>query len=162
MVGGSQGGRLSVVVAGLDARIRAAVPCIAHFANQPHLRWVTRSNVRSEAGAPNDGMGVAGAPPVIDDAESRCLAYYDPMNYAPDIRCPVLFNAGLIDPVSPPYSVWAVFNRLGSADKTIVALDGLGHDWSAEFDRRAWRWLEARIFEVKESGVRNQESACSK
>ena len=24
----------------------------------------------------------------------------------------------------------------------MIALDGLGHDWSAEFDRRAWKWLD--------------------
>ena len=149
VVGGSQGGRLSVVVAGLDPRIRAAVPCIAHSSNQPHLRWVERCNGRAAAGGAGDGMDVPGAPPVTDDAESRGFAYYDPMNYATDIRCPVLFNAGLIDPVSPPTSVWAAFNRVGSADKTMVALDGLGHDWSAEFDRRAWRWLDARIFNPK-------------
>ena len=150
VVGGSQGGRLSVVVAGLDPRIKAAVPCIAHFANQPHLRWVARCNGRADTGISNDGMDESGAPPVIDDAESRCLAYYDPMNYAPDIRCPVLFNAGLIDPVSPPFGVFAAFSRVGSPDKSIVALDGLGHDWSAEFDRRAWRWLDARIFLARE------------
>ena len=158
VVGGSQGGRLSVVVAGLDARVKAAVPCIAHAANQPHLRWVARCNGAADAGAPgpgerlvpSDGMEVAGAPPATADAAGRCLAYYDPMNFAPDIRCPVLLNAGLVDPVSPPFSVWAIFNRIGSADKTLVALDGLGHDWSAEFDRRAWRWLDARFFPARE------------
>ena len=56
--------------------------------------------------------------------------------------CPALFNAGLIDPVSPPFSVFAVFNRWAGPDKTMIALDGLGHDWSAEFDRRAWKWLD--------------------
>lgn len=153
VVGGSQGGRLSVVVAGLDTRVKAAVPCIAHAANQPHQRWVAHCNVKGAAG---DGMDVSGPPPVIDDAESRCLAYYDPMNYAPDIRCPVLFNAGLTDPVSPPFGVFAVFNRVGSADKTLVTLDGLGHDWSAEFDRRAWRWLEARLSATKESAFQSR------
>ena len=54
-------------------------------------------------------------------------------------------NAGLIDPISPPYSVWAAYNRVGSTDKQIVPLPGLGHDWSAEFDRRAWRWLDRRL-----------------
>ena len=91
---------------------------------------------------PGDGMDVAGAPPLFNEPYDRCLAYYDPMNFAPDAKCPVLFNAGLIDPVSPPYSVFAAFNRWGGKDKTMVALDGLGHDWSAEFDRRAWKWLD--------------------
>lgn len=150
LVGGSQGGRLGVVVAGLDSRVKAVVSCIANSPNHPHLRWVARCNGYAEPDGksdpnltPSDGMDLAGAPPVINDAISRCVAFYDPMNYAPDVRCPALLNAGLIDPVSPPFSIWAVFNRLGSADKTVVAIDGHAHDWSAEFDRRAWRWLDA-------------------
>ncbi len=138
--GGSQGGRLSVVIAGLDKRIKAAVPCIANSPNQPHLAWVAKCNA-----AKTDGMDLTEAPPMPDTADARCFAYYDPMNYAPDITCPVYFNAGLIDPVSPPFSVWAVFNRLATKDKTIVALPGMGHDWSAEFDRRAWRWLDQKL-----------------
>ena len=43
-VGGSQGGRLSIVIAGLDHRIAAAVACIANSPNDPHLRWVGRCN----------------------------------------------------------------------------------------------------------------------
>ena len=73
---------------------------------------------------------------------SRREAYYDPMNFAPDIHCPVLMSAGLIDPVSPPSCVFAIYRRLGAPQKEMVALDGLGHDWSAEFDRQARRWLE--------------------
>ena len=90
-------------------------------------------------------MDLVGAPPQVDDAEGRCFAYYDPMNFAPDVHCPVLMNAGLIDPVSPPFSPWAVFNRLGTSDKEIIPLPGLGHDWSAEFDRMAWHWLDKRF-----------------
>ena len=150
VVGGSQGGRLGIVVAGLDPRISAVVSCIANSPNQPHLRWVARCNAYAEAGdkkpAPaiplSDGMDIKGVPPLIDDVISRSFAYYDPMNYAQDIKCPVLMNGGLIDPVSPPFSVWAVYNRLGTADKAIVAIDGHGHDWSGAFDCRAWKWLD--------------------
>jgi len=150
VVGGSQGGRLGVVVAGLDPRIKAVVSCIANSPNHPHLRWVAHCNGFAELGdlkpdpaiLPTDGMELTGAPPVIDDPAGRCFAYFDPMNYAQDIHCPVLMNAGMIDPVSPPFSVWAVYNRLESAVKEIVAIDGHAHDWSAEFDRRAWRWLD--------------------
>jgi cephalosporin-C deacetylase len=148
VVGGSQGGRLGIVVAGLDARVSAVVSCIANSPNNPHLRWVAACNA-----AKTDGMDLAGAPPVPDDAQSRCMAYYDPMNFAPDIRVTVLMNAGLIDPVSPPFSIWAVFNRLGTTDKTMVALDGHGHDWSAEFDRSAWRWLD-RTLSINPNGQR--------
>jgi cephalosporin-C deacetylase-like acetyl esterase len=151
VVGGSQGGRLSIVLAGLDPRIAAAVPAIANAANSPYSRWNTHLSgyvprkwppVADPALVKSDGMATAGAPPLFNEPEERCLAYYDPMNFAPDAHCPALFNAGLIDPVSPPYGVFAAFNRWAGKDKTMVALDGLGHDWSAEFDRLAWKWLE--------------------
>jgi cephalosporin-C deacetylase-like acetyl esterase len=155
-VGGSQGGRLGIVVAGLDSRIAAVVACIANSPNYPHLHWVARCNGLDkpwdDASDPkfqhrikSDGMDLTGAPPAVTDPDCRCLAYYDPMNFAPDIRCAVLMNAGLIDPASPPLSVWAVYNRLPSNNKTLVPLPGLAHDWSAEFDRRAWRWLDQKV-----------------
>jgi cephalosporin-C deacetylase len=155
-VGGSQGGRLSVVAAGLDARIKAIVACIANSPNYPYLAFVARCNGLDKPGdkpweAPFkdrpkfDGMDLAKVPAEVPDAGSRGFVYYDPMNYAPDITCPVLLNAGLIDPVSPPYSVWSVYSRLASKDKTLIPLPGLGHDWSAEFDRHAWRWLEEKL-----------------
>lgn len=154
VVGGSQGGRLSVVAAGLDNRIAAAIPCISHSANWPRHFWVSRCN-RTKS----DGMDLTSAPPAVDTPEGKTMAYYDPMNYAPDIQCPVLFNAGLVDPVSPASSVWASYLRVGvnkpdtglfglggkEIDKAIVWLPGMGHDWSAGFDRYAWRWLEKKL-----------------
>ncbi len=159
VVGGSQGGRLSIVVSALDQRVAAAVVAIANSPNWPHLRWVTRLNGYAMPGDKNpdpglvlgDGMDVAGAPPVFSEPADRCMAYYDPMNFAPDAQCPVMFNAGLIDPVSPPYSVFAAFNRWGGKEKIMVSLDGLGHDWCAEFDRRAFRWLD-NILGIKKAG----------
>jgi cephalosporin-C deacetylase len=154
VVGGSQGGRLAIVLAGLDPRIAAAVPAIAWGANEPHSRWITHLNgyvprkwppVVDPALVKSDGMAASGAPPRFPEPEDRCLAYYDPMNFAPDAHCPALFSAGLIDPVSPPSSVFAAFNRWAGMDKAMVALDGLGHDWSAEFDRRAWKWLDGAL-----------------
>jgi cephalosporin-C deacetylase-like acetyl esterase len=162
VVGGSQGGRLSIVVAGLDPRVTAAVPAIAHASNIPHAQWVKRcnglgipvNNKTAPAIALSDGKDVTGAPPVFNDPADRCNAYYDPMNFAPDATCPALFNAGLVDPISPPFGVFAAFNRWGGKDKTMVPLDGHGHDWSAEFDRRAWRWLDKVLENDSEPAVR--------
>ncbi len=143
VVGGSQGGRLTTVVAALDKRVRAAVPAITHFANLPYLDFARAAN---DAGSDGVGMDAARGKSV----RSRCLAYYDVMNFAPDVVCPVLMNVGLIDRVSPPSGVFAVYNRLRSEKKAIIPLPGLAHDWSAEFDRRAWRWLEKIWSEGKE------------
>ncbi len=139
VVGGSQGGRLGVVAAGLSDRVAALVACIPHFANAPHRMWVSEMNRTKK-----DGMNLTGAPPSGDTPEARGTAYFDPMNYAQDIKCPVLFNAGNIDPVSPAYSAWAPFLRI-KGDKTMIWLPGLGHDWSSGFDRLAWKWLAEKL-----------------
>lgn len=153
-VGGSQGGRLGIVIAGLDPRITAVVSCIANSPNYPHLHWAANCNglhkpwdrpwkvVDYKFRPLQDGMDLKGAPPEVTDPDGKCFAYYDPMNFAPDIKCPVLMNGGLIDPVSPPYSVYAVYNRLPGNNKEIIPIAGHGHDWSCYFDRYAWKWLE--------------------
>jgi len=139
VAGGSQGGRLGIVIAALDARVKAVVSAIPHAAHYPYLAWAMQRNSLER----RDGMERTGAPPPVSGPEGDCLAYFDPMNFAPDVKCPAMMNCGLTDPVSPPSHVWAAYLKLGSSNKTMVPLPGMGHDWSAEFDRRAWRWLEA-------------------
>ena len=140
-VGGSQGGRLSIVVPALDKRIAATVPAINHASNHPHWEWVEKCNKEPKS----NGADLTGAPEQPATPEAICWSYYDPMNFAPDVKCPAFLNAGLIDPISPPYASFAAFRKLGSSDKTMVPLAGLGHDWSAEFDRSAWRWLNSKL-----------------
>ena len=108
VVGGSQGGRLAIVAAGIDGRVRAAVAAIAHFGNQPYQAWSTACN---EAG--DSGMGVPG-PPMQSGKTATRVAYYDPMSFAPAITASVLMNAGLVDPGSRPSHVFTVYNRLGA------------------------------------------------
>lgn len=140
VVGGSQGGRLSVVVAGLDKRVAAAVPAITHYGNILHTQWAEACGKAGE-----DGMDTEIPPVPEETAEQKCLPYYDVMNFAPEVECPVLMNMGMVDPISLPTGVWSVYQRLGAKDKQMVVLPGMGHDWSAEFDRRAWRWLDAKL-----------------
>ncbi len=139
VVGGSQGGRLSTVAAGIDSRIAAAIPAITHFGNQPYFEWSETCNANGD-----DGMGQS-APQIVDNERTRCLAYFDPMNFAGQIKCPVLMNAGLVDPVSRAAHVYGVYNNLNTDDKEMVAQPGLGHDWFSEFDRYAWKWLAHKI-----------------
>jgi len=160
-VGGSQGGRLSIVVPALDKRVVATVPSIAWGGNYPNLAWSSKCNGLQNPedrpstpgyvmGPKTDGMDLVGAPPQPDTAAAKCNAYYDPMNFAPDVKCPVFINSGLIDYISPPTDIWATYLRLGTKDKTMTPLPGLGHDWSAEFDRRAWRWLDSKFGQMQE------------
>jgi cephalosporin-C deacetylase-like acetyl esterase len=137
--GGSQGGRLSIVVPALDHRIKATVPALAHYAYLPWLHWTERMNKQKKSGA-------EGFTPRALRPTQRLVAesYFDIVNFAPLVRCPVLMNAGLIDPVSPPTGVFAVYRSL-TCPKQIVPLPTCGHDLSFAFDREAFRWLEERL-----------------
>ena len=159
--GGSQGGRLSIVVPALDKRVAATVPSIAWGANYPYLAWSMKCNGIQNPedkhwrpgyvyGPKSDGMELTSAPPQPDTPAAKCSVYYDPMNFAPDVKCPVFMNVGLVDYISAPANVWAEYLRLGSKDKSMTPLPGLGHDWSAEFDRRAWRWLDSKFSKKQE------------
>ncbi len=44
------------------------------------------------------------------DAVFRTLSYFDAVNFARRASVPALFSVGLMDPVSPPSTVFAVFN----------------------------------------------------
>jgi cephalosporin-C deacetylase-like acetyl esterase len=137
--GGSQGGRLSIVVPALDHRIKASIPAIAHYAYIPWLHWTELMNTEKKSGA-------EGFTPRVIHPEPATVSegYLDIVNFAPLVRCPVLMNCGLVDPVSPPTGVYAVYRTL-TCPKQIVPLPTCGHDISFAFDREAYRWLEAKM-----------------
>ena len=57
------------------------------------------------------------------------LGYYDTVNFASRVSCPVnIKNAGLSDWICPPSGVWVLFNNLkGKASMTMY--QGLDHAW---------------------------------
>ena len=156
--GGSQGGRLSIIVASIDSRVKAAVPCIANSPNLPHLYWTKKCNavrdwwskapVMNPLAKPVDGTESYGMFEAAATPQMKMLAYFDPINFAPRAKCPAYFNGGLVDPSSPAYSTYAAYLRWGGKDKMFIAVPNHGHDWWAAFDRAAYRWLE-KILKAK-------------
>jgi len=160
VIGGSQGGRLTLVVAALDPTIKAAIPAIAHFAYVPWSRWTQRLNQEKAHGgdAGFTGERLTPAAPTPDattspaslattspasatSADAAQFDYYlDPLNFASRITCPVLMNCGLTDPVSPATAIYAAYHAI-PGPKQIIPLPNTGHDWSPAFDRHAWHWL---------------------
>ena len=134
-VGGSQGGRLSLTTAALDNRVTAVVAGIVHYADIPYLQWANEVNSRGENGTEK--------PFHVEDVEKiRATSYYDVLSFAPDIKCPVLMNGGLIDAISLPGSIAAVYQHLGSKEKKLRYMANMAHDWDCQFDIDAWKWLK--------------------
>ena len=145
-VGGSQGGRLSIILAALDNRIKAIVSAIPHGANLPYIKFVNYANSKNIDGINENFLNFFENKKSTKD---KFNSYFDPANFAPMVKCPVLMNTGLIDPVSPPSCTYAIYKFLKTKDKEIIFLPGLAHDWSAEFDRYAWKFLKKVLKDTK-------------
>lgn len=141
-VGGSQGGRLSITTAALDKRITAVVAGIVHYANLPYIHWADDVNRRGRDGSEEEYWNFA-------QERVQSDLYYDVANFAKAVTCPVLLNGGLIDRISPPEGVLAVYQGVRSSRKKLVWLANIGHDWSYQFDTDAWKWLKEIRMEKK-------------
>ena len=68
----------------------------------------------------------------IDEAYAK-LAYFDSKNFAPMVKCPVLFGTGTADIVCPPATQFAVYNNL-TCEKRHEFFEGFGHEEIQDFD----------------------------
>jgi cephalosporin-C deacetylase len=121
VTGGSQGGGLSLAVAGLDDRpavLMADVPFLCHFAraieisaNGPYLELQRY---------------LAKYPPHVETA-LRTLSYFDGMNLAPRVQARTLFSVAGWDDICPPSTVFAAYNHI-PAPKEIRVYPYNGHE----------------------------------
>lgn len=122
VMGSSQGGGLTIMTAALHPRVRAAsagAPYLCGFMDAVEL---TSTNPYQEI---RDYLRLH---PERREAVRETLAYFDGINFAPRIRCPIIVNLGLQDNVCPPETGFAVFNAIGSTDKKLYPYDGHGHE----------------------------------
>jgi cephalosporin-C deacetylase len=70
--------------------------------------------------------------PWIEEQAKKTLSYFDIMNHAQNIKCPVLMAAGLVDDITPPSTVFAVYNHL-ACRKDIAVFRYFGHEYLPGF-----------------------------
>jgi cephalosporin-C deacetylase len=106
VMGMSQGGGLTLAVAALDDRPVLAMPEMPYLC---HLKRAVDMAMR------NPYLEIADYLrrwPEREEQVWRTLSYFDNLNLADRIRCPVLMDVGLKDDICPPSSVFAVYNRI--------------------------------------------------
>ena len=104
VAGGSQGGGLSLSTAALDSRISLCAPHIPFLTNWdlyfktshwPEMdKWIEAKESRTW------------------QSTLKTMSYFDTMNMAPWIECPVFMGVGLQDAICPPFTCFAVYNRV--------------------------------------------------
>ncbi|WP_442593800.1 acetylxylan esterase [Neobacillus sp. D3-1R] len=122
--GESQGGALSIVAAALNQNIKILMsdyPFLAHFDRA--LKISTGPYQEIQAYFKFKDVEMKNYEKIL-----RNLSYFDVMNFAPFITCPSLFCIGLEDSVTPPSTVFAVYNHLASKLKKIKIYPEYGHE----------------------------------
>jgi len=110
LTGGSMGGQQSLALAGLrPEKISAVLVCVPAGAD-------TNGDLHGrKAGYPNWPSG--------DPAAMKTALYFDPVNFAPRIKAPVLASMGFIDTTSPPAGVWAMLNQVPGPVEALPMID---------------------------------------
>ncbi|HET9316450.1 MAG TPA: acetylxylan esterase [Vicinamibacteria bacterium] len=135
VAGGSQGGALTIVTAGLDPRVKlvgVSYPALADTTGYLH--------------------GRAGGWPHMFQDETRhrsqakidTIAYYDVVNFARRLRVPGLYAWGFNDETTPPTSMYAAYNVITAEKSLLLALE-MGHPPVPEVTARMNDWLERKL-----------------
>ncbi len=134
VTGGSQGGALTIVTAGLDNRvtgIAAFYPALCDLSGYLNGRAGGWPHTFSEKYAK-----INRTPEKIETA-----TYYDVVNFARKINVPGFYSTGYNDHTCPPTSVFSAFNVI-QAPKMIVITPISGHWRFTETNDKAVEWLK--------------------
>src|SRR5919106_4859280 len=122
VTGASQGGGLTICTAAMRPEVRAAAAGAPYLCGFLDAIELTQTYPYEEI---NDYLRQH---PHSRAAVEETLAYFDGLNFADQIRCPIIVNIGLQDNVCPPETGYALFNKIGATDKRLCNYDGHGHD----------------------------------
>ncbi|GAB2892355.1 acetylxylan esterase [Streptomyces mayteni] len=140
VAGGSQGGGLALATAGLvgDAVAGALVdvPFLCHYRRAADI---------ASAGPYPELVHYLGIHQ-RDQVENafRTLNYFDGQHFATRAAAPALFSVGLMDPVCPPSTVYAAYNRYAGEKEISVWQFGDHAGGRASQAREQLRWLAER------------------
>jgi cephalosporin-C deacetylase-like acetyl esterase len=133
VTGGSQGGALTIVTAGLDKRIKfmaALYPALCDYSGYLNKR-------------------AGGWPHYFRDTEPKAgevetLGYYDVVNFARRVTVPGFYTWGYNDITCPPTSMYAAYNVI-PAQKELQLFQETGHWTFPEQNEAVSNWLIKQI-----------------
>jgi cephalosporin-C deacetylase-like acetyl esterase len=135
VIGGSQGGQLSITTAALDPRVTALA------ANYPAYSDVTGYLHGRAGGWPHLMRPEGGAPSLhATPAKQATTAYYDAVNFARRLRVPGFYSWGYNDETCPPTSMYAAYNVITAPKRLLLAIE-TGHHVTPEQTQAIQQWV---------------------
>lgn len=105
VAGPSQGGGLALAVSGLVPGLQAVLPDV------PFLCDYRRGATVSDRVPYLEVAQFLRKRPELTEQTFRTLSYFDGINFAARAAAPALFSVGLMDPISPPSTVFAAYHH---------------------------------------------------
>lgn len=128
--GGSQGGGLAIIVAGLDSRVKGLV---SYYPAMSDMAGYTAGRA-------------GGWPHTLKDKKFHrpdiinTLAYFDVSSFAREIKVPGFYTFGYNDMVCPPTTTMSVYNVI-DAPKELMITETTAHYAYTEQGSAAWNWV---------------------
>jgi cephalosporin-C deacetylase-like acetyl esterase len=132
--GGSQGGALSIVTAGLDPRVKGLA------AMYPALSDVTGYLHNRAGGWPHMFRSTEGPAMHRTPDKIETTRYYDVVNFARRVKVTGLYAWGFNDETCPPTSMYSAYNVIPGPKKLVLALE-TGHNTVPEEMEAVEAWL---------------------
>ena len=136
VTGGSQGGGLSWATAALDQRISLCAPDIPFLCD-----WVKYFKASHW---PEMDKWIADKPERTWESTLKTMSYFDTLNMADRIKCPVFMSLGVQDGICPPATIFAVYNRL-PGEKTFHAYPNAGHWAPGSHQALKTAWIASKF-----------------
>ncbi len=134
VTGGSQGGALAIITAGLDARVTRLA------AYDPALSDLTGYLNGRAGGWPHVFRATEGPNVHREDSKIATSRYYDVVNFARRVKAPGLYSWGFNDETCPPTSMYAAYNVITAPKQLRLAYD-TGHRTTQEQVDEVNDWL---------------------
>lgn len=128
--GGSQGGGISLAVAGLVDDLTAV------WADQPFLCHYERAATITDAAPYSELARYLSQHADKVETSFATLSYLDGMNFAARATAPAHFSVGLMDAVCPPSTIYAAYNHY-AAEKDMTVYQFNGHDGGGAFGAKS-------------------------
>jgi cephalosporin-C deacetylase-like acetyl esterase len=135
--GGSQGGALSIVTAALDKRVTACV------ANHPALSDMAGY---AEKGRTGGWPHLNRENQMLTPQKIETLRYYDVVNFARRLTCPVYLTRGYNDNTCPPTTSYIVWNLITAPKESLVT--PINEHWTTpDTNYGQMLWLKGKMKE---------------
>ena len=133
--GGSQGGALSLITAALDPRVTACV------ANHPALSDMAGY---AEQGRTGGYPHMHRENQMLTPEKIQTLQYYDVVNFARRIQCPVYLTWGYNDNTCPPTTSYIVWNLITAPKKALIT--PINEHWTtSETNYGQMEWIKGQL-----------------